>query len=122
MMLFTTTACRASRNNVALSPPCRIRSSSVAVKRSYMSTQTLLAPEEDPRMMLILGKPGGGKGTISNKILKVRVCVASTTTLQVWKCRSERFWAVVATANLLFQRRCRFVLTVKLIANVLLLI
>ena len=83
MMLFTTTtACRVSRNNVALSPPCRIRSSSVAVKRSYMSTQTLLAPEEDPRMMLILGKPGGGKGTISNKILKVRVCVA-TTILQV---------------------------------------
>ena len=23
-------------------------------------------------MMLILGKPGGGKGTISNKVLKVR--------------------------------------------------
>jgi len=45
---------------------------STAVKRSYMSTQPVAAPEEEPRMMLILGKPGGGKGTISKKILQVR--------------------------------------------------
>jgi len=48
------------------------RSFSTAVKRSYMSTQPVAAPEEEPRMMLILGKPGGGKGTISKKILQVR--------------------------------------------------
>jgi len=50
----------------------RQRTFSTAVKRNYMSTQPLASPEEEPRMMLILGKPGGGKGTISNKILKVR--------------------------------------------------
>jgi hypothetical protein len=39
-----------------------------------MSTQPLDAPAPDyeSQMMLILGKPGGGKGTISGKILKVR--------------------------------------------------
>jgi hypothetical protein len=37
-----------------------------------MSTQPLESPEEESQMMLILGKPGGGKGTISGKILKVR--------------------------------------------------
>jgi hypothetical protein len=37
-----------------------------------MSTQALASPHEDSHMMLILGKPGGGKGTISGKILKVR--------------------------------------------------
>ena len=37
-----------------------------------MSTQPCSAPEEDAvQMMLILGKPGGGKGTISEKLLKV---------------------------------------------------
>jgi adenylate kinase family enzyme len=38
-------------------------------QRSYMSTQPLSSPEEEPQMMLILGKPGGGKGTISGKLL-----------------------------------------------------
>lgn len=40
-----------------------------------MSTQAIDAPQHDehPRMMLILGKPGGGKGTISEKILTVRI-------------------------------------------------
>jgi hypothetical protein len=39
-----------------------------------MSTQPLdsPAPDYETQMMLILGKPGGGKGTISGKILKVR--------------------------------------------------
>jgi hypothetical protein len=32
---------------------------------------TVSAPEEDAHFALILGKPGGGKGTISGKILKV---------------------------------------------------
>lgn len=40
-------------------------------QRSFMSTQALAYPDEDLNMMLILGKPGGGKGTISGKILKV---------------------------------------------------
>lgn len=41
-----------------------------ATQRSFMSTQPVNAPEEESSMMLMLGKPGGGKGTISNKILK----------------------------------------------------
>jgi hypothetical protein len=37
-----------------------------------MSTQPLATEEEDvAQIMLILGKPGGGKGTISGKLLKV---------------------------------------------------
>lgn len=35
-----------------------------------MSSLSLAAPEEDCHFALILGKPGGGKGTISGKILK----------------------------------------------------
>lgn len=38
-----------------------------------MSTQPLASPEYEAQLMLILGKPGGGKGTISGKILKVRL-------------------------------------------------
>jgi hypothetical protein len=42
---------------------------------NYMSTQPCSSPEEDiVQMMLILGKPGGGKGTISEKLLKVCCC------------------------------------------------
>ena len=42
------------------------------VVRTYMSTLTQAAPHDDECLfMLILGKPGGGKGTISEKILKV---------------------------------------------------
>lgn len=41
------------------------------VVRTYMSTLTQTAPYDDEcRFMLILGKPGGGKGTISQKILE----------------------------------------------------
>lgn len=36
-----------------------------------MSTQALAEPEQESNILLILGKPGGGKGTISGKILKV---------------------------------------------------
>jgi hypothetical protein len=36
-----------------------------------MSTMTVASPDEDSHFLLILGKPGGGKGTISNKILEV---------------------------------------------------
>jgi hypothetical protein len=40
--------------------------------RNYMSTQPMpCQAEEEPQMLLILGKPGGGKGTISNKLLQV---------------------------------------------------
>lgn len=35
-----------------------------------MSTMPLDHPEADSHFLLILGKPGGGKGTISGKILK----------------------------------------------------
>ena len=38
--------------------------------RSFMSTQALPSPEEETSMVLILGKPGGGKGTISGKIIQ----------------------------------------------------
>ena len=49
---------------------------SCRAQRSFMSTQPLSSPDEEPHMILILGKPGGGKGTISGKLLKVSVCVA----------------------------------------------
>lgn len=45
--------------------------SSSACQRSFMSTQPVMAPEDESTLMLILGKPGGGKGTISGKILEV---------------------------------------------------
>ena len=46
------------------------------VVRTYMSTLSQPAPIEDEfRFMLILGKPGGGKGTISGKILQVRLAL-----------------------------------------------
>lgn len=43
---------------------------SSCTQRNYMSTQPLSSPEEESQMLLILGKPGGGKGTISGKLLK----------------------------------------------------
>jgi hypothetical protein len=36
---------------------------------------TVASPEEENHFALILGKPGGGKGTISGKILKVGVSI-----------------------------------------------
>jgi len=39
-------------------------------QRTYMSSMTAQAPDEESHFALILGKPGGGKGTISGKILK----------------------------------------------------
>lgn len=48
------------------------RFATIPKQRSFMSSMTVSAPEEDGRFALILGKPGGGKGTISGKILKVR--------------------------------------------------
>ena len=41
--------------------------------RGFMSTMTVASPEEESHFLLILGKPGGGKGTISKKILKVSI-------------------------------------------------
>ena len=40
-------------------------------KKGFMSSMSVAAPEEESHFALILGKPGGGKGTISGKILKV---------------------------------------------------
>ena len=45
--------------------------SSGSKQRSFMSSMIAAAPEEEGHFALILGKPGGGKGTISGKILKV---------------------------------------------------
>jgi hypothetical protein len=42
------------------------------VHRHFMSSMTLASPQEENHFALILGKPGGGKGTISEKILKVK--------------------------------------------------
>jgi adenylate kinase len=39
-------------------------------KHSYLSTMAASSPDESNHFALILGKPGGGKGTISKKILK----------------------------------------------------
>lgn len=46
-----------------------------ATARHFMSSMTVASPEEENHFALILGKPGGGKGTISGKILQVR-CLA----------------------------------------------
>mmetsp|Transcript_17440 Transcript_17440/g.26485 ORF Transcript_17440/g.26485 Transcript_17440/m.26485 type:complete len:246 (-) Transcript_17440:143-880(-) len=40
-----------------------------SISRTYFSTLQQPAPQEESHFILILGKPGGGKGTISNKIL-----------------------------------------------------
>ena len=46
---------------------------SIGSNRCMSSTPMMEAEaEEESRFALILGKPGGGKGTISGKILKVR--------------------------------------------------
>ena len=58
-----------------------------------MSTQAMAAPEEESCMVLILGKPGGGKGTISGKIIKVRLTIEKQMILGIvrpiggWACR-----------------------------------
>lgn len=52
---------------------CSHRPSTVtAGSRHFMSSMTVERPAEENHFALILGKPGGGKGTISGKILKVR--------------------------------------------------
>lgn len=40
-----------------------------SICRTYFSTLQQSAPQDESHFVLILGKPGGGKGTISNKIL-----------------------------------------------------
>ena len=50
---------------------CRRAFSSGSKQRNFMSSMIAAAPEEEGHFALILGKPGGGKGTISCKILKV---------------------------------------------------
>jgi hypothetical protein len=62
------------RSAVLRKVPCRVTSPSPSIqlhRRSYLSTQPRLE-EECAQILLILGKPGGGKGTISNKLLQVR--------------------------------------------------
>lgn len=51
-------------------PSHALRRLPAAVQRSYMSSMMVAAPEDESHFALILGKPGGGKGTISGKILK----------------------------------------------------
>jgi nucleoside-triphosphate--adenylate kinase len=72
-MLFTISLCRTtprSLSTVQSATTSRRLFAVDAQQRSFMSTQPLESPEEESQMMLILGKPGGGKGTISGKILK----------------------------------------------------
>jgi hypothetical protein len=47
-------------------------------QRNYKSTQAVERPEEESHFLLILGPPGGGKGTISKKMLKVRRLIGWT--------------------------------------------
>jgi nucleoside-triphosphate--adenylate kinase len=47
-----------------------LRRCSTSAQRNFMSSMTAAAPDEECHFALILGKPGGGKGTISGKILK----------------------------------------------------
>lgn len=54
--------------------PCRPTLLRIVCRKPFMSTQAVHFPatsENDMRMLLILGKPGGGKGTIAKKILYV---------------------------------------------------
>jgi hypothetical protein len=59
-------------------------------QRSFLATSPKLNAEEESCMMLILGKPGGGKGTISGKILKVRSVVWKLG--YVWVIVRVQFW------------------------------
>jgi hypothetical protein len=52
------------------------RPASVGIQRSFMSSMPLSQPEEESHFLLMLGKPGGGKGTISKKILDVRISLS----------------------------------------------
>jgi hypothetical protein len=66
-----------------------------AQQRSFMSTQPLdtpVVPDYESQMMLILGKPGGGKGTISGKILKVRTGQPTTACVVGCSLRSQLKW------------------------------
>jgi hypothetical protein len=56
-----------TRNNISAGPRC-----GTLHHRHFMSSMTVASPAEENHFALILGKPGGGKGTISGKILKVR--------------------------------------------------
>jgi hypothetical protein len=64
---------KASKMIVLAKTGLRRLSTGASKQRSFMSSMTQLAPEEDCHFTLILGKPGGGKGTISGKILKVQI-------------------------------------------------
>lgn len=70
--------------STVLSPFRATRLPQYTAQRCQMSTQPCNAPEEETiQMMLILGKPGGGKGTISEKLLKVRSCCAVRSKLEM---------------------------------------
>jgi hypothetical protein len=64
-----------SQNNVMRLCSIARRTVMSGQKKGFMSSMTAAAPEEDSHFALILGKPGGGKGTISGKILKVSAAV-----------------------------------------------
>jgi hypothetical protein len=79
MALFSVVSRRGLASTTARK--CRLRQIQVPViqLRNLVSTSSFMfakplsfAPEEaESRLLLILGKPGGGKGTISEKILEV---------------------------------------------------
>ena len=75
-MLLTTTTTTTTLKRMVGHRGAAAATCSVAFRRpaarSFMSTQAVAtAAEEESNMVLILGKPGGGKGTISNKIIRV---------------------------------------------------
>jgi hypothetical protein len=59
--------------NVLLLARAGVKRCYTSKQRTYMSSMTAQSPDEENRFALILGKPGGGKGTISGKILKVGI-------------------------------------------------
>jgi DNA replication protein DnaC len=71
MVLFSVVIRRGSASTAAGKYMLRQVQVPAMQQRNFMSTQALSFAEEESRMLLILGKPGGGKGTISGKILEV---------------------------------------------------
>ena len=79
---------------------------SAVANRSMSSTPMMEAEaEEESRFALILGKPGGGKGTISGKILKVSR-KHKTSAEKLWICyvfNSNDFFQIIAVVTSMFR-------------------
>lgn len=64
-----------------------------------MSTMSVASPEDESHFLLILGKPGGGKGTISKKILKVSIWLALACSHSLESLKSNVAMSNVAMHN-----------------------